>query len=156
MNRPSHVGSNVNPGESGRTGHMAFNASSLILSRERRVRLRLRADIVRTRLHISEAWQPVKGCTGNFSHVQISIMKPSGSWKKIWSISMPPSLIVSLMYLMPWSRSACSTCTTESLCRKHHRSLGRLSTPQPHFQVTTPTLERTKIHNAKWLVNDFQ
>ncbi|BAF16691.1 Os05g0172000 [Oryza sativa Japonica Group] len=34
---------------------------------------------------MTSGWSAPRGTTGRLSQLQISIMKPSGSWKKIWS-----------------------------------------------------------------------
>uniref|UniRef100_A0A0A9DU59 Uncharacterized protein n=1 Tax=Arundo donax TaxID=35708 RepID=A0A0A9DU59_ARUDO len=62
----------------------------------------------------------LRGITGRLSQLHISIMKPSGSWKKIWSTLMPPSSTHRCTYGMPISFSRRSTATMLSHCRCTH------------------------------------
>jgi hypothetical protein len=57
------------------------------------------------------------GTTGRLSQLQTSIMKASGSWKKIWSTLMPPSSTQRCTYGMPISLSRRSTATMLSHCK---------------------------------------
>ena len=112
----------------------------------------LRRDRVRTRLQ-SSVVAPFKGCTGNFSHVQISIMKPSGSWKNTCSMTMPFSSMVFFSYLISWSCKACSTFSTESLC-PHQQFHDYLLSLHTRNQMTLT--ECIRIRNSKHPVCSWQ
>lgn len=61
-----------------------------------------------TRLH-TRTGSPASGTTGRLSQLHISIMNPSGSWKKIWSTKIPPSSTVLFTYSMHISFNFFST-----------------------------------------------
>ena len=59
---------------------------------------------------------PPSGITGRLSQLQISIMEPSGSWKKSWSTQIPPSSTLLCTYSIFISLSFFSTVAMLSHC----------------------------------------
>ena len=75
---------------------------------------------------------PASGTTGRLSQLQISIMKPSGSWKKSWSTYTPPSSTLARIYFIPISCNFFSTIPMLSHCTCHHQI-----TQTPNFRLTS-------------------
>lgn len=65
---------------------------------------------------------PVRGTTGRVSQLQISIMDPSGSWKKSWSTTSPASSTLPLTNSIFISFSFFSTIVMLSHCIKNNFS----------------------------------